>query len=182
MAVEDIENDKDQEFLETDSRPKILDLPRTEDEWHAIFDFLSDVIMVLDKDGRILKANKAALEYLDLPLERIIGNFCFKIIHGTDGPVAGCPTMRMLESHQYEEADLYLESKGFCARVMTYPLWPDKGDEVQFIHVIRNIDSHIRIEEVLRKRVKELDCLYEISRLIESKSSSVESILEEIPN
>jgi diguanylate cyclase (GGDEF)-like protein/PAS domain S-box-containing protein len=155
-----------------------------EDEWLAIFDFLSDAIMVLGSDCRILMANKAAVEFLNRPLDGIIGNFCYKVVHGTDEPVAGCPMAAMLKnlaSQKGEEADLYLDNKELWARVTAYPPYNGSDGEKKVVHVIRNIDRGKKTEEALRKRVRELNCLYEFSRLIETNGNSLEDILAGIP-
>jgi diguanylate cyclase (GGDEF)-like protein/PAS domain S-box-containing protein len=153
----------------------------SEDKWSIIFDYLSDVIMVMNSDCKILFANKAAAEFLNLPTEAIIGSFCFKLIHGTEAPVAGCPMVAMLKNRsctKSEEADLYLDNRGFWARVTTYPPLSGEKDKDRIVHIIRNIDSGKRIEEALRKRVRELNCLYEFSALMEAKGGSVEEIFE----
>jgi diguanylate cyclase (GGDEF)-like protein/PAS domain S-box-containing protein len=185
MRIKSGENAVNQEPIEIGSSAKRTGHIPSEDEWHAIFDFLSDPIMVLGGDCKILMANKAAVEFLCRPLDSIIGNFCYKVIHGTAGPVAGCPMTAMLKNlagPRMEEADLYLDNRELWARVTTYPPYGSKDSETRVVHVIRNIDGGKRTEEALRKRVRELNCLYELSRLIETKGNSLEDILAGIPS
>jgi len=166
------------------SSPRDVNVPdtfHTEEEWRAVFDALDDAIMILDKNCRILMVNKAAAEFLGAPLEDIIGEFCYRIIHGTDQPVTNCPTLKMFRSGECEKNEQYLDGKGVWTRVLAYPSLGGSQSDSRVVHIIRDINSEKRVDDALRKRMKELNCLYALSRLIETKGNAVGDILKEIP-
>ena len=46
-------------------------------QWQATFDAVRDLVLLLDKDFRILRANHAAAEFLGLPFDKIVGGHCY---------------------------------------------------------------------------------------------------------
>jgi diguanylate cyclase (GGDEF)-like protein/PAS domain S-box-containing protein len=157
---------------------KKAELSRSEEEWRAILDSLSDAIMILDKDCKITLANRAAGEFLDLPVEKITGEYCHNLLHHTHGPIAGCPLVKMLGSQRSEENDLYLDDRGIWARVTVCSPFSQEKGETKVVHIIRDISNQKNIDDALRHRVKELNCLYNLSKLIEAKGHAVEEVFQ----
>ena len=120
------------------------------EEMQAMFDSLSDMIMILDRDRKIMMANKATADFLKLPLDKIIGNTCFKLMHGTDGPIPQCPLEKMVESIEREDIELYFGERGMWAQVMVYPIYDRKGSLVRIIHIVRDITERKLVENDLK--------------------------------
>lgn len=153
----------------------------SEAEWKALFDTLDDAIMVLDEDCRILMANKATAEFLELSPEDIPGKFCYRLVHDSDRPVPGCPMVKMFKSGKCEENEQCLGAEGVWKRVTVHPSSRDMQGGSIAVHIVRNINNERKINDALSKRMRELNCLYALSRLIERKGTAVEEILKEIP-
>jgi diguanylate cyclase (GGDEF)-like protein/PAS domain S-box-containing protein len=153
----------------------------SEMEWKALFDTLDDAIMILDENCRILMANKATADFLGLSLENILGKFCYRLVHDCDRPVPGCPLMKMFDSGKCEMNEQCLSPEGVWKRITVYPSPRDEQGSSRFVHIIRNIKNEKKINDALSKRMRELNCLYALSRLIETKGGAVEEILKEIP-
>jgi PAS domain-containing protein len=62
-----------------DSKAK---LQQAADEWKTTFDTIPDLIMVLDREFRIVRVNQATLAFLGLPVQRILGNTCASMVDG----------------------------------------------------------------------------------------------------
>jgi PAS domain S-box-containing protein len=56
-------------------------------EWEQTFDALPDLIMILDRDYRIVKANRAMAKKLGRAQKDLVGHPCYKIVHGTKAPL-----------------------------------------------------------------------------------------------
>ena len=54
----------------------------------------------LDLNGTILQCNKAMADFLGKPASEIAGGTCWELMHGTSGPIKGCPVERMKASLQ----------------------------------------------------------------------------------
>ena len=57
-------------------------LDRANQEWERTFNAISDGIMVLDDQHRIVRANKAMASALGMPQQDLIGKHCFELVHG----------------------------------------------------------------------------------------------------
>ncbi len=68
---------------------------------------LSDFIMILDKDHRIVWINKAMADRLRTTPEEAIEKNCYRLVHGANAPPAFCPHSRMLSDGKEYRAEVY---------------------------------------------------------------------------
>jgi PAS domain S-box-containing protein len=120
-------------------------------QWQATFDAVQDMVLLLDKDFRILRANHAAAEFLGLPFDKIVGGHCYDLIHGTSTPPAGCPLAKVRQSRRREEVEVPARKGGPWWLVSVDPVFDPSGELTQFVHVARDITERKRAEEALRQ-------------------------------
>ncbi len=120
-------------------------------QWQATFDAVQDIILLLDKDFRILRANRATAEFLGLPLDKIVGGHCFNLIHETSMPPAECPLARMRQTRRHEEEEVLVKEGGPWLSVSVAPLFDPSGELTQVVHVARDITERKRAEDELRR-------------------------------
>ena len=108
-VVTDISQEKDYEER----------LRSTRDAWAGIFESISDSVLVLGTDCRILDANKASINFLHLPKEQLLGRYCYELFHRADRPPENCPHMRLLSTKMpcYEEMDVEAFDRIFSVSV-----------------------------------------------------------------
>jgi PAS domain S-box-containing protein len=109
------------------------------------------LIVLLDKDFRILRANRAAAEFLGLPLDLIVGRHCHDVMHATSLPPAECPFAKMRQSGRPEEMEVLVRKGGPWMSVSVAPLFDAKGELAQVVHVARDITERKRAEDALRR-------------------------------
>ena len=131
-------------------------------QWQATFDAVQDLVLLLDKDFRILRANRAAMEFLGLPFDKILGGHCFNLIHGTSLPPSECPLAKMRQSRKHEEVEVLAREGGPWLSVSVAPVFDPIGELTQVVHVARNITDRKRSEDALRRSEA---CLAEGQRL-----------------
>ncbi len=119
-------------------------------QWQATFDAVQDLVLLLDKDFRILRANRAAAEFLGLPLDRIVEGYCFNLIHGTSVAPADCPLARLRRSRKHEEEEVMARPGGPWLSVSVDPVLDQNGELTQVVHVARDITERKRVEDALR--------------------------------
>jgi len=108
-------------------------------ELERTFNSISMAVMLLGSDYSIKWANKATSTLLKLPLSKITGKYCHKLVHGTDEPPENCVFARMIKSRKREESEIYLEQIGIWAQGSADPEYDNKGNLKSVVHIINDI-------------------------------------------
>jgi len=119
-------------------------------DWERTFDSVQDPIFILDRENRILRINHSASKLSGLSSDKILGQPCYKFIHGTDTPPSTCPhhqTLNTGKPAQSEMEEPFL--KGYF-EITTTPVFDEAGGTTGTVHVMRDITERKRAEEVLR--------------------------------
>jgi len=136
-------------------------LRESEAQKGAILDASIDRLRYVDKDMKIIWANKATAIGLDMSPEDIVGQTCYKLFIGRDRPCEGCPTVRARETSKIEQAIMHHpKAKGIegASYWNTYcvPLKNDAGEIESFILIARNITDQKRAEEHIHLLTQDL--------------------------
>ncbi|MDA8240859.1 MAG: PAS domain-containing protein [Nitrospiraceae bacterium] len=136
-------------------------LRRSEEFIRSILDNVDEGFIVVDRDYRIISANKAYCRQADIPRESIIGKRCFEVSHKALYPCrdecdscavrgvfqTGVPHMSV-HKHQDKSGNvLYMETKAF-------PLRDASGAITSVIETVRNITGRKLLEEEQMKTHK----------------------------
>ncbi len=123
-------------------------------QWQITFDAMTDAVMLLNTEGRILQHNQAMANMLKNPNTEIIGRCCWELMHGTSGPIEGCPVIRMQESLQREI--LVLSQGGRTFEVTADPVLDDFGNLTGAVHIISDITERKQAEQEREKLITKL--------------------------
>ena len=129
-------------------------LRESEAQKKAILDASIDRIRLVDKDLRIIWANKTTARELNIPPEDLVGHPCYKLFVGRDTPCIGCPAVKTLTSGKIEHA-LMQKTKSKTIKGKSYwdnyavPIKNESGDVVNIIEITRNVTEQKRIETEL---------------------------------
>jgi PAS domain S-box-containing protein len=153
-------------------------LRRAKDQWERTFDTVPDLIAILDRDQRIVRANRAMLQRMGTTLERCVGRVCYSCFHGSDGPSKNCPHVLTLVDGQEHTAEVHAPSLGGDFLVSTTPLQDAHGHRVGSVHVARDITER-KIAEDRGRLLAEVN-----SQLLASDQPQqiVESLCQRSPN
>ena len=119
-------------------------LIRASQEWQATFDGVNSAIWILDKGQKVMRTNKAAVRYFQHPMDRIIGRYCWEIVHGANQPIPECPCMLARQSLNRETMDLQIGEKLF--EVVVDPILDAAGQFSGAVHIISDITGRKLIE------------------------------------
>lgn len=142
-------------------RDTIAERKRAEEFITRIFESMGEGLAVLDRDYRILTANKAFSRIFAPPDADILGKGCREVLHRASPPCveAGslCPAQPAFETgrphvglHTYHDASgtpMYLEVK-------TYPMPDESGTVASVIQLYMDMTEKLRLEEQLRHAQK----------------------------
>ncbi len=136
-------------------------LKETADQWQTTFDSITDLVMILDCECRIVRVNEAAVRFLNLPMGNILGKQCFTLLLGTERPPEQCPYERMMKTRQHEETEVYLAEKGIWLYVSVDPVLDSNGNVQDVVYIAKDITDRKRAENGLRQSEERFRELYD---------------------
>lgn len=161
----------------------LMDALREEKDFNeAIMQNMSDGLLVIDKDFKIVKANMAAISYAG---RDIVGDYCYRVFHNLEerchqhGEV--CPAMNVFETgksfkevHIHSRADTNVYHDITC-----YPLRDLSGETKFAVSILRDVTDSKQLDDEMTQKNKELTILNSISRIL-SQSLRAEDIFDSI--
>lgn len=126
------------------------EIQRRADEWQATFDALPDPLMIIDRDYRILQANRAALEKLQMtPEEALATTSCMACIDKADAPPEYCPQARTLQDMKSHVVELPVQRFGGHYIVSTTPIIDADGNYQASVYLAYDITERKKAEAEL---------------------------------
>ena len=95
--------------------------------WQEIFEAIGHMALILDKDHRILAANRSALEKVGMSRDEIIGQQCYTIFHQKDQVIDECPLASMLKAGAPKTTEAEVEALGRNFIVSCTPVFDSGG-------------------------------------------------------
>lgn len=127
------------------------------EDWENLFHSISDAVVVLDLDHRILDANRIAVEMLRRPRADIIGCRCFELFHRTNCPPSQCPHEKLIASNHAETVDMEIETLGGTYMVTVAPIVDRQGSVSKTIHIAKDISDRKAAERERESLIAELE-------------------------
>ncbi|MFH0825121.1 MAG: PAS domain S-box protein, partial [Pseudomonadota bacterium] len=122
-------------------------------DWERTFNTFSDLIMVLDRRHRIVRANKAMADAFKVDVKEMVGLSCFELVHGQDHPPAFCPHSKLMADAECGEhsAEVFEPRLGGTFEVRVSPFKDEDGQPAGSVHIIRDISARRQMEETLKQ-------------------------------
>jgi diguanylate cyclase (GGDEF)-like protein/PAS domain S-box-containing protein len=136
-------------------------LKKTAQQWQTTFDSITDLVMILDRECRIVRVNEATVRFFSLPMDNIIGKQCFTLLLGTEKPPEQCPYERMMETRHHEETEIYLPEKDLWLYISVDPVLDGNGDVVDVVYIAKDVTGRKRAEKALRQSEERFRDLYD---------------------
>lgn len=163
---------------------------------------ITEGILLLSKDYRILWANKAVSRQTGLSPDELIGNYCYKATHNSDcrcaPPSDPCPVHDLLSNgaerpNTVEHVHQNRTGSPVFVEVSAYPIKDHNGEVVKFVHIAKDITERKKSEKDLQDKAdqifrqnselleinSELSVLYTISKSL-SRTINIEELFSDI--
>jgi PAS domain S-box-containing protein len=132
-------------------------LRESEAQKMAILEASIDSIRYVDKDLKVLWANKAAAAGLEMSAEDLKGRSCYEIFIGRNTPCEGCPTVKAIETGQIQRVVMHQpRMKGMDGEsywdAYCVPIRNSTGEVLSYLEVSRNITEQKRTADELREK------------------------------
>lgn len=150
-------------LLQTITEQKLTEqqLRASQQEWEDTFNTISSVITVHDAEFNIIKANRAAEIFLDLPAQGGTGIKCHACFHGSEVPPEGCPSCRALKLGVEVAAEFYEPHLNAYLEVRAIPKFDSNNRQAGLIQVARNITGRKQMELSLHESSQKLKILFQ---------------------
>ena len=128
-------------------------------QWRATFDAMNDSVALLDLDDKIVRCNKAMVNFTGKSFSELIGSESVKIFYDNDGKRGEYPFIRVKKSLKREITTFQLGDKWI--EVIVDPAFNKEKKLFGFIHIIKDITKHKLAEQTLRENEKKYRLLFE---------------------
>ena len=163
-------------------------LKETEQKFQRLTESLLDTVYEFDREGRFTYVNEAGTHMFGYSREEILNGLRVQdTMVERDRDLSRSAIGEIFKGNTILGERTFLRKDGtqFIGEIHSGPIY--KGEKVVGVRgVLRDITTSKQAEEALRKktrdlgeRVKELNCLYNISHLVEKPDISLEEILQE---
>jgi PAS domain S-box-containing protein len=149
-------------FRDITERKKIDEALRTSESFvKNILDTVDEGFIVIDRDFRIVSANRAYLSQVKTPLGEVISKHCYEVSHrkiiACHKLGEECPVKRTFETGESQTA-LHVHydrnNDPIYTEIKSYPLKDASGNTVSAIEIVNNITERKKLEEQLRHSQK----------------------------
>jgi len=160
-------------------RELIDTIKESRDYLDAVINSINDELMVIDREYRVISANRAVLERCG---EKAVGEYCYSVSHKQSVPCwlegEECPvkkvfetgeTVRMTHRHKIEG------DKEYFYEIVASPIKDESGSVVHVIELMRDITARKRYEEKIAQKNRELVTINNIAAML-SRSLKAEDI------
>ncbi len=127
-------------------------------EWQTTFDAISDSVVLLDLDQRILRCNLASTRLFGRSYNEIINHHCYKLVHGSTQPIDDCPMVRALISRK-SESQLIIEG-GRWLHVTVDPLLDGQGEVTGAVHIVHDDTERVTAEQAKLELLAMLEAVH----------------------
>jgi PAS domain S-box-containing protein len=128
-------------------------LVRARAQWERTFDSMPALMLLLDKDHRVVRVNEAMKRRVGRPAEECVGLSCWEILHGRSRPPDDCAWLEALEEGRGHTVEVHNEWLGGDFIVSATPLFDGSGT----VLMARDVTERTRAERIMQARLRLLE-------------------------
>ncbi len=140
--------------------PLFEKLRKSEQEKSVILDAMTELVLYLDTDLRVIWANKAMLDAFKLAPGKLNKKHCYDALHNRSRACRICPAVKTLKTGEPQEVvDFSSYKKNWVLR--SYPVRDERGSLIGIVEIVTDITERRRAQEAMRQSEQKYRELFE---------------------
>jgi PAS domain S-box-containing protein len=149
----------------TDLKTAQKELMNAKEEWEKTFDAIPEIVMIIDREYRIIRANKALSEKLGTGREDLSGRLCHEVFHKSNKPYSFCPHNKASLDGRLHSAEVFSENMQCYYSINAAPMFDEHGQFSGSIEIAYDITDRKRLEDRLRDLIETTsDWIWEVDK------------------
>ena len=136
---------------------------RAKKEWESTFDAMSDGIFIFDKDGRLVRVNRAGAAMDNAPPESLLGKKCCNILRASSDDAA-CIVEESLRQSKSINVEIIPQHLNRPVLVTVEPVLDERSQTIGAVCTARDLSELRKVEAVARERQSLLKNIMESAR------------------
>ena len=165
----------------------VKELKNNEIKWQNLFNAQDDLMLIINKDFNIEKINEKGLKLLKKKYKEVIGKKYYEVIYNKKGSHNNCPFNKSIKSKKVESSEIFLTNYKKHFFIKSTPIFDNDSKILGVVMLFSDITEKYKTEKSLKKnahdlqeRIKELNCLYAISKFMDLPNISLEKLLNKV--
>jgi PAS domain S-box-containing protein len=141
------------------------ELITAKEEWEKTFDAIPEIVMIIDREYRIIRANKALSGKLGIGREDLLGRLCYEVFHKSNKPYSFCPHNKASLDGRQHCAEVFSENMQCHYSLSAAPMFDEHGQFSGSIEIAYDITDRKRLEDRLRDLIETTsDWIWEVDQ------------------
>lgn len=131
-------------------------------EWEATFDAISEAVLLISPEGKVLRANQAAARSSGRGFTQLVGQRCCEAMHGNAVEPEDCPLQQVLRTRRPASTEIIEHDGSQIMQVSVYPIFDALGDIQAVVEYNRDV-TQIKAAQARLLQAEKLSALGELT-------------------
>nr|WP_321464407.1 PAS domain S-box protein [uncultured Desulfobulbus sp.] len=146
-------------YQDSEERRRAVEL--SEKTWEKIIDTSPNMLLVLDRDHRITRVNRALATWFGITKDAALGKRCCELLCGLSTPPTTCAYQAICTSKQQRSVETFFPGLGAYVRLWAAPLVDQPTENSATVLLLRDITEWKRTEQALKSAREQYRSLVE---------------------